>query len=142
RFDFISDAIARLTGHAADEFFGPDRITLRSLLLPEDRPLIDLVDDNIQHGRSFAIDARVAHRDGTVRWAHLKAEPVVDEGGVARTTSGVMLDITGRKEAEEALHLRERAMNALVQGVVITDATRPDLPIVYVNPGYEQPTGL
>ena len=142
RFDFVSDAVEKLTGRAVAEFFGPGRVTLQSLLLLEDQPLIDLVDERIFAGQGFAIDARIVHRDGAVRWAHLKAEPTLDETGAVCAASGVMLDITDRKEAEEALHLRERAMEALAQGVVITDATQPGLPIVYVNPGYEQLTGL
>ena len=142
RFEFVSDAIEKLTGHAVAEFFGPDRVTLQSLLLLEDQPLIDRVDQKILAGHPFAIDARIVDRAGAVRWAHLKVEPKFDETGAVSAASGVMLDITDRKDAEEALHLRERAMEALAQGVVITDATQSDLPIVYVNPGYEQLTGL
>ncbi len=142
RFDFVSDTIERLTGHTVAEFFGPDRITLQGLLLSEDRPLIDRVDEKILAGEPFAIDIRIVHQDGGVHWAHLKAEPTFDEAGGVCAASGVMLDITDRKEAEEALQLRERAMEAVEHGVVITDATQPGLPVVYVNPGYERLTGF
>jgi len=142
RFDFVSDGIETLTGHAVEEFLGPGRITLQSLLHPEDRPLIDRTDETLLAGRSFAIDVRVAHRDGIVRWAHLKIEPTFDDAGSVTGANGVILDITERKIAADALHLRERAINALVQGVVITDAREPNHPVVYVNPGYEQLTGF
>ena len=39
------------------------------------------------------------------------------------------------------LRLLELAVNASPGGVVITDATRPDNPIVYVNPAFERITG-
>src|SRR5712691_8971649 len=107
RFDFVSDTIERLTGHTVAEFFGPDRITLQGLLLSEDRPLIDRVDEKILAGEPFAIDIRIVHQDGGVHWAHLKAEPTFDEAGGVCAASGVMLDITDRKEAEEALQRLE-----------------------------------
>ncbi|HLQ04069.1 MAG TPA: PAS domain S-box protein, partial [Verrucomicrobiae bacterium] len=107
RFDFVSDTIEKLTGHTVAEFFGPDRITLQELLQPEDRPLIDRVDEKILAGEPFAIDIRIVHRDAGVNWAHLKAEPTFDEAGGVCAASGVMLDITDRKEAEEALQRLE-----------------------------------
>ena len=39
------------------------------------------------------------------------------------------------------LTLRDRALAAATSGVVITDARRPDNPVVYVNPAFERMTG-
>ena len=46
-----------------------------------------------------------------------------------------------RLETEEALRLRERAVEASVNPVVIVSATDPDMPLVYVNRAFEQVTG-
>ncbi|MEX0958502.1 MAG: EAL domain-containing protein [Burkholderiales bacterium] len=46
-----------------------------------------------------------------------------------------------RKMAEGAAHLRQRALESSVNGIVITDPTRPDHPIEYVNPAFERITG-
>ncbi len=46
-----------------------------------------------------------------------------------------------RQEDEAALRQRERAINAVSQGIVIADATRDDQPILFVSPGFEQMTG-
>lgn len=46
-----------------------------------------------------------------------------------------------RIQAEEALRLRDRAMQALSQGIVITDPRKFDNPIVYVSPSFELMTG-
>ena len=43
--------------------------------------------------------------------------------------------------AKNRLRLLERAVSATQNGVMITDATRPDDPIVYVNPAFERITG-
>ena len=50
-------------------------------------------------------------------------------------------NITERKKAEEALRLRDRAIAASSNGIVITDPNQPDNPIIYVNPAFESMTG-
>jgi PAS domain S-box-containing protein len=50
-------------------------------------------------------------------------------------------NITERKKAEEALRLRDRAIAASSNGIVITDPNQPDDPIIYVNPAFESMTG-
>ena len=49
--------------------------------------------------------------------------------------------ITERKQAEEALRLRDRAIAASSNGIVITDPNQPDDPIIYVNPAFADMTG-
>ena len=46
-----------------------------------------------------------------------------------------------RLETEEALRLRDRAVEASVNPVLIVSATDPAMPIVYVNHAFEQVTG-
>jgi PAS domain S-box-containing protein len=46
-----------------------------------------------------------------------------------------------RLAVEDSLRLRERAIATVGNGVVITDATRPDDPIIYANPAFEHLTG-
>jgi diguanylate cyclase (GGDEF)-like protein/PAS domain S-box-containing protein len=50
-------------------------------------------------------------------------------------------DVTARKRAEETLQLSERAIEASVNAVLITDCGQPDDPIIYVNPAFERITG-
>ncbi|MFO0883514.1 MAG: PAS domain S-box protein [Pirellulales bacterium] len=46
-----------------------------------------------------------------------------------------------RKEDEAKLHLRDRAINAIQQGILITDCQRANFPIIYVSPGFQRLTG-
>ena len=50
-------------------------------------------------------------------------------------------DIAARKQAEQALHLRERAIESSPNAIVITSAEGPVYPIQYVNPAFERTTG-
>jgi diguanylate cyclase (GGDEF)-like protein/PAS domain S-box-containing protein len=45
------------------------------------------------------------------------------------------------RESEEALKLRDRAIESSINAIVITDSTLPDDPVVYVNPAFERMTG-
>ncbi|HEX9451303.1 MAG TPA: PAS domain S-box protein [Burkholderiales bacterium] len=53
----------------------------------------------------------------------------------------VSRDITERKRAEEALQLRNLAIEASVNAILITNHLLPDQPIEYVNPAFERMTG-
>ncbi|OWK34144.1 sensory box histidine kinase/response regulator [Fimbriiglobus ruber] len=64
----------------------------------------------------------------------------IDDGGEMRI-GGMAWDITARKRTEDDLHLRDRAIRAATQGLLITDPNKPDNPIVYVSPGFERITG-
>lgn len=46
-----------------------------------------------------------------------------------------------RREAEAALHLRQRAIEASANAIVITSAKPPHYPVEYVNPAFERMTG-
>ena len=50
-------------------------------------------------------------------------------------------EIAERKRVEDALHIRDRAIAASHNGILITDPTQPDNPIIYCNPAFEEMTG-
>ncbi|MEP7381215.1 MAG: PAS domain-containing protein [Gemmatimonadota bacterium] len=52
-----------------------------------------------------------------------------------------LIDVTVRRGLELALRLRDRAVRAVSQGIMITEPGRDDNPIIYVNPGFERITG-
>jgi PAS domain S-box-containing protein len=54
---------------------------------------------------------------------------------------GVIIDVTERHRAEEAMRLRDRAINVSADGICITGANEAGNPLVYVNRGFELLTG-
>ncbi|MBX3665959.1 MAG: EAL domain-containing protein [Burkholderiales bacterium] len=50
-------------------------------------------------------------------------------------------NVNRRRAREEALRLRERALEASANAILITDQLQPDQPIIYVNPAFERITG-
>ena len=70
------------------------------------------------------------------RWIRVSDHRMRDGGVVSLRT-----DVTSLKVIQENLILRDRAIAAVVSGVVVTDPTQPDNPIVDVNPAFERITG-
>src|SRR6185436_19821849 len=54
---------------------------------------------------------------------------------------GFAMDLTERLQTEEALRLRDRAVEASVNPVLIVSASDPAMPLVYVNRAFERVTG-
>jgi diguanylate cyclase (GGDEF)-like protein/PAS domain S-box-containing protein len=50
-------------------------------------------------------------------------------------------NISVRKQSESLIRLQAGALNNSINGIAISDATHPDLPLVYVNPAFEKITG-
>lgn len=58
-----------------------------------------------------------------------------------RTIAFIIAAIWERQRFETILKLRNRALEALDQGIMITDCRRLDNPLIYVNPAFERLTG-
>ncbi len=55
--------------------------------------------------------------------------------------ANIIATAIARQQSTESLYLMERAINASSNGIIITDATEIDNPIIYVNAGFERITG-
>lgn len=58
-----------------------------------------------------------------------------------RRTRQLEKEISDRQQTEVRLGLLERAIAASRHGIIISDATQPDNPVIYVNQGFERITG-
>jgi PAS domain S-box-containing protein len=96
------------------------------LILPEDWERLQVgMDALLRDGQPHQAEYRIRRPSGEIRWCASTAAATQDETGAAMRISGVTMDITERKEAEErqALLAREvdhRAKNAMaiVQSIV------------------------
>jgi PAS domain S-box-containing protein len=85
---------------------------------------------------------RIRHSKGFYEWINIR-ELVFkrDQAGNVKQVIGVAQKFTRRKIAEDALKLNQRAVEASPVGIVITDATDPQMPILYINPAFSFITG-
>ncbi|MDQ7968665.1 MAG: CHASE domain-containing protein, partial [Oxalicibacterium faecigallinarum] len=72
-----------------------------------------------------------------------RIQMLVDERTMQLRTANqdLVADIAARKHAEQELQLRDRAIEASANAIIITSAEGPDYGIEYVNPAFERITG-
>src|SRR5262245_11659480 len=64
----------------------------------------------IEEKGEYRCEYRIVWPDGSVRWVEGRGKPIHDEGGRCLKVSGLIVDITERKEAEQALRESEEAL--------------------------------
>lgn len=80
-------------------------------------------------------------KDGTRVWIHARVGMIPDPSGRRPGILGMFYDLTERRRAETELQLRDRAIQAVSQGILITDPNQAGGPIVFANPAVERLTG-
>ncbi|TVP62532.1 MAG: PAS domain S-box protein [Nodularia sp. (in: Bacteria)] len=94
----------------------------------------------IADGVAIETEELVPHEDGLHTYLSIKF-PLKNADGLPYAIGGISTDITQRKQTEEGLRLRNRAIAASSNGIIIADASLPNKPILYVNPAFERMTG-
>lgn len=81
---------------------------------PDDRALFQQSRQQaIETGLDYSLDLRVIHPDGSLRYLELRTEPILNEQGQVVKLVGISLDITHRKQTEQALQEREAMLRAI-----------------------------
>jgi PAS domain S-box-containing protein len=102
----------RLFGYSEDAEVTID--DLRARYYPGERERLRgaAIEAIMRNERFFEAEFRLYTLEGDLRWYVLRAEIEMNEGGVPLRTTGVVLDITSRKQVEEALLEREAELKA------------------------------
>jgi len=125
----------------------PDEILHRSymdLLTPDDQnaSILILRAQGSECQRPFhRIVNHYRHKDGRSIFTESTGAPLFDDNGRLIKWRGVDHDITLRKEFEDELRVRNRAIESVQIGIVITDARAPGAPNIYVNAALSRITG-
>ncbi|MBZ0096557.1 MAG: EAL domain-containing protein [Sulfuricella sp.] len=91
--------------------------------------------------QNYSMQKRYIRKDGSQIWINQTVSLVRELSGQPKYFIAVIEDISKRRQAEEALHVRERALVSSMNGIMITDAVAAHHPIIFVNPAFERITG-
>lgn len=111
---WYSDEVLKLTGLTRAQLDN-DVDCWRRLVHPDDVEVIWAAEEAARRGEGFHAEYRLVRPDGRVRWVVNHARSVCDIKGKPLRMVGTLADITGRKEAEEALRLARDELELRVQ---------------------------
>ena len=112
---FLSPRFKQLLGYEEDELSSSFAAFFRALH-PDDRvPTKRSLDAHFSRRRApFQIELRLRTKGGVYRWFYMGGEAVTDGSGKAYRMAGSIIDITARKEAEEALQEANRRKDEFI----------------------------
>jgi diguanylate cyclase (GGDEF)-like protein/PAS domain S-box-containing protein len=107
------DGMYRLYGVRPDEFDDP-RQAWERVIHPEDRARVEAVREEAKAGKPYEIEFRVVRPDGALRYVKSYAQAQRSDDGKLLRLTGINLDVTGRREIEEALRASQTFLSALI----------------------------
>jgi PAS domain S-box-containing protein len=112
---YVSPQAEEVFGYPLDEWRA-DPVFWTRLVHPDDHGWVLARQEELTRGpRPFSMEYRMIASDGRVLWVRDEAVPVTDETGTPLYWQGFWLDITERKEADEALREAEERYRLVVE---------------------------
>ncbi len=138
---FWNDRLFEIVGLSRGEFT-PTLDGFFDLMHPEDRETVSAsLEAHMEEGEEFDVEFRFQRSSEENRTCIIRGKAQRDRNDKPFRMAGTVTDITERKRVEEVLRLRDRAISASSNGLVISDPKLPDNPLIYVNPAFEEMTG-
>ncbi|GHE21308.1 putative bifunctional diguanylate cyclase/phosphodiesterase [Halomonas urumqiensis] len=128
---------SQITGYGIEEIIG---LHFATFVHPHEMPRIQGYFEAASRGEIPHYELEIVDRDGNRHTLDLLNLPIIVDGQV-RGVYGIAKDVTERRAQETRLRLLERSVEASVNGVVVADALRGDMPIIYANPAFMAMTG-
>ena len=95
---------------------------LHDILCPEDSELLDRMLMERTQGRKGSYDARIVSGDGSFRWLHIMASPLLGPDGKFSCSLAMIRDIHERKDAERQMNLKRFVIDNMATNLIRLDA--------------------
>ena len=105
---YFNDGVEELTGYSKESFM-KNKISLVDLYHPDEKEGVEkYIENSIQDRKPFQITTRLCKKNGQFVWVEEYGEAIIINNEIAYI-EGVIIDITERKKAEEAIQQKEAA---------------------------------
>jgi PAS domain S-box-containing protein len=112
---FINNGIEEISGYPSSHFDESNQHSYCDIVHPDDLEIMKkTIHDRAVQGKSFDIQYRILHTNGSIRWVHQKGQPVIDATGQDTFFIGAIFDITQNKRALETFRLNEARLSVLL----------------------------
>ncbi len=125
RVEFVDDKVEKLTGYSREQFASGE-LKWPEIIVPEDRAEAKRIFlAALKGNKIYRREYRIQTRHGNLLWMAERSQIICDEQGRIQFISGVLSDISLRKEMEQALAASERFWKSILEavgvGIILTD---------------------
>jgi PAS domain S-box-containing protein len=135
---YVNTRFEKVTGYSSDEVIGKTPQVLDSGQMS--KAYFDDLWATLEEGDIWSEEIVNRKKNGETYTAMQTIAPVTD-GDETHAYVAVHDDITERKQREQTLELRTKAIESAPVGITITDPDQEDNPLIYVNEAFESITG-
>jgi PAS domain S-box-containing protein len=113
RFLFVNQAFCNMLGYTESELMGKTiwQFTQKDDLEENKK----LYERTMMEGIPFKLEKRLIRADGSIMWVDVSVSPIMDAAGKPQSAVAVEVDVTRRKQAEEALQQLNVQLESRVQ---------------------------
>jgi PAS domain S-box-containing protein len=138
---YMSPQVEQILGYSPDEWRRDPALWL-TILHPDDRERALAADRaHYETGEPLVQEFRLLGRNGDVHWMRDEAIMIRDEDGRPRWSQGILIDVTERRQSEQALHEAEERYRGLVESIpaaIYIDTVEELSKAIYMSPQVEQ----
>lgn len=118
--EFLSEGCRRLTGYNAEDLIGNNRIAYNDIIHPDDREYLwDTWQRVLQTNKTFEGEYRIITKGGIVKWVWEQGHGVFSNNGELVALEGFITDITGKKQADEALRRTQQMLDIILNAIPV-----------------------
>ncbi|MEI7850125.1 MAG: PAS domain S-box protein, partial [Chloroflexota bacterium] len=129
--EYVNPQFEETTGYSLAEAIGNNPSILKSGEQSEE--LYTELWKTITSGHIWRGELHNKRRDGSLYWEYVSIAPVANEAGEITNFVAIKKDITGSKQLEQALRIKDSAIESSINAIALADLAGR---VTYVNPSF------